>query len=77
MYPVFKPSLTKAKVGMIWILMVGGKFKVCKNPPNQNIKVKQGLSRVITPKLSTVQNWTQSGRLEKCYDLKSMLALES
>ena len=34
---------------MIWFLMVGGNFKVCKNPPNQEIKVKQGLSRVITP----------------------------
>jgi len=34
----------------------GGKFKVCKNPPNQEIKVKHGLSTVITPQLSTVQN---------------------
>jgi len=49
LYPVFRPSLTKAKVGMIWFLIVGGKVKVCKNPPNQKIKVKQGLSRVITP----------------------------
>jgi len=54
LYPVFRLSLTKAKMGMICILTVGGKFKMCINPPNQEIKVKQGLSRVITPKLSTV-----------------------
>ena len=54
--PIFRLSLTKAKVGMIWILTIRGKFKVFKNPPNQEIKVKQGLSRVITPKHPTVQN---------------------
>jgi len=31
--PVFKLGLTIAKMGMIWILTVGGKFKMCINPP--------------------------------------------
>ena len=58
--PVFRLGLTKVKMGMIWILTVGGKFQdVCKPPPNQEIKVKQSLSGVITPKHSTVQNWTR------------------
>ena len=66
LYPVFRLSLTKAKMGMIWILTVRGKVQGEKKTPNQEIKVKQGLSRVITPKLSTVQNGTKSGRLGKC-----------
>ena len=57
---------------------------MCIIPPNKEIKVKQGLSRVITPKLSTVQNWTNLAGWGNAFDLpsscvhdlKSMLGLE-
>ena len=62
---VFRLGLTIAKMGMTWILAMGGKFRMCINPPNQEIKVKQSLSGVITLKHSTVQNWSQSDQLEK------------
>jgi len=62
---VFRLGLTMAKMVMTWILTVGGEFRMCINPPNQEIKVKQSLSGVIILKHLTVQNWSQYGRLEK------------
>ena len=64
--PGFQTKFNLSKSGYDMGFNVGGgEFKVCKNPPNQEIKVKQGLSRVITPKHPTVQNWTKSGRVGK------------
>ena len=41
-----KFNLSKSGYDLVFNGGVGGNFKVCNNPPNQEIKVKQGLSRL-------------------------------
>ena len=60
-----KLSLCKSRYDLVFN---GGEesLRCVKTPPNQEIKVKQGLSRVFTPKHSTVQNGIKTGRVGKC-----------